>query len=227
MLFVRLEDKWNRLHKLKPESLASPPNVERYGGESFFEDALTSSVFQGPTLNQNEPAPPAPASPDGAAMVFCPARRHRSGSGSDPGAAIGSPIRAAGLSTGGRGRARTRSRPPPRFPRLPPAQPTHRDFHARDPSSRVTHQHSGQSHHLSQERGHGPTLAFIGQAEQLYGFHPVVSQRADRVEHPVGGQTFAGRMMQVQPAQHFFEELFVPPFQAVARRRGEIGRAHV
>jgi hypothetical protein len=60
-------------------------------------------------------------------------------------------------------------------------------------------------------------LAFVGQAQEFHGCYQIVGQRRDGVEHPVGGEAFTRRMVQVQAAQHFLEQLFLPALQPVAR----------
>ena len=89
----------------------------------------------------------------------------------------------------------------------------------------MCHQLGGQPDQLPQESGHGPTLALIGQAQQLDRHHQVVGQRRDRVEHLIGQQTFARRVVQIQAAQHFLEQLLLAALEPVPRHDGRGVRA--
>jgi len=116
----------------------------------------------------------------------------------------------AGLVQGLRGRPSARRTAAARFPGLPPVQPTGGHFHPCDHPAGMLDQHRWQPHHLPQQGRHRPALAFVRQVKDLHGFDQVVGQGGDGVEHPIGRQAFAGRMVQVQAAQDFLEQLSLP-----------------
>src|ERR1019366_8739879 len=97
----------------------------------------------------------------------------------------------------------------------PPAQPASRDADARHfiPGMRAHADRNGQQ--VTDGRANAPGLRIIGQIQQLEGDQKVVGQHRQGIERLVGDQVLAGRMVQIQPAEHFAKALFLGSLEPV------------
>src|ERR1017187_4227827 len=102
----------------------------------------------------------------------------------------------------------------------PPAQPASRDANARHfiPSVPAHTDRHGQQ--VTDGRTNAPGLRIIRQIQQLEGDQKVVSQHRQDIERMVGDQVLSGRMVQIQPAEHFAKALFLGSLEPVPLKDG-------
>src|ERR1035441_5719285 len=102
----------------------------------------------------------------------------------------------------------------------PPAQPASRDANARHfiPSMRAHTDRHGQQ--VTDGRANAPGLRILRQIQQLEGDQKVVGQHRNGIERLVGDQVLAGRMVQIEPAEHFAEALFLGSLEPVPLKDG-------
>ena len=95
----------------------------------------------------------------------------------------------------------------------PPTQPTRRDADAGDFIARVGADGDGHRQQMADDRLDAPAQGIVRQVQQLEADQDVVGQHANGVEGLVGQQFLAGRMVQIQAAEHFAKTLFLGPFE--------------
>src|ERR1017187_6316026 len=102
----------------------------------------------------------------------------------------------------------------------PPAQPASRDANARHfiPSMRAHADRNGQQ--VTDGRANAPGLRILGQIQQLESDQKVVGQHRQGIERLVGDQVLTGRMVQIQPAEHFAKALFLGSLEPVLLKDG-------